>query len=92
MAISVPRDENRVPALLATSNADGRTVVSVYAKASTHGLIVSDATTGSGTQPTNIQRDANRVPSLWAVSSADGRTLVEIYCDPSTHALLVDSA
>lgn len=38
-----PRDENRVPALLATSSADGITPVAIYADPSTHRLLVANA-------------------------------------------------
>lgn len=38
-----PRDQNRVPALLGTSSADGVTPVAIYADPSTHRLLVANA-------------------------------------------------
>lgn len=47
--ISAPRDANRVPALLGTSNVDGSTPVVIYADPSTHRLLVTGTGTGPGT-------------------------------------------
>lgn len=47
-----PRDENRVPALLATSSADGVTPITVYADPTTHRLLVANAVS-SGTAAPN---------------------------------------
>lgn len=88
---STPRDQNRVPTLLGTSNADGKTVLSVYANASLHALKCENGTTGSGFPYVNAERDDNRVPALWAVSNADGVTPVPVYMNSSTKALLIDS-
>lgn len=46
--VSAPRDANRVPALLGTSNVDGSTPVVIYADPSTHRLLVSSTGGGSG--------------------------------------------
>ncbi len=87
MTISAIRDANRIPVLLATLNTDGVTPVAVTVGAVTHGLSISDGTTGSGTSSTNAERDANRVPVVWGVSSADGITPVAIWCNASGQLL-----
>lgn len=87
MAISTPKDANRVPTLIATLNTDGVTVKSVSVTASLHALNTFDGTTGSGTAATTAQRDANRIPAVWGVSSVDGVTPVEIWCDASGNLL-----
>lgn len=79
MSISAPRDNNRIPTLLATSNADGVTVVAV--QVTNNQLNISDGTTGSGFSFVDAQRDANRIPAIWGVSAADGVTPIPIYCD-----------
>lgn len=91
MAISTPRDDNRVPTLVATSNVDGSTVVSVRANPSTHRLIATNGNTGSGFSYTNAQRDANRIPALWAVSNVDGVTPVPVYADSNGKLLIQTS-
>lgn len=87
------RDQNNVPTLIAASKNDGTTIVKIQVSATTHGLIVQDAHTGSdnGNNGGNAMRDENSVPVLIAVSSVDGVTPVEVYGDPATGALLVDS-
>lgn len=44
-----PRDQNRVPTLLGTSNADGVTPVTIYADPVTHRLLIDAAGGGTGT-------------------------------------------
>jgi hypothetical protein len=83
------RDENRIPVILGTSNADGSTSVPIYANATDHTLSVHDGTTGSDSGNGNY--DGNRVPVLFATSSADGVTPVAVYVDPATNKILVDS-
>lgn len=85
-----PRDENRVPALLATLNTDGVTPIAVKVNSNTHALKAVDASTGSDNGRTIAARDENRVPVLMAVSSADGITPVEVYADVDG-SLLIDS-
>ena len=85
------RDDNRVPALLATSSADGLSVVEVYANPTNNGLCVENGTSGSSYPSVDAQRDGNRVPALWATSSADGVTLIPVYADPSTKKILIKS-
>ncbi len=87
---SAYRDENSVPTLIAGLNTNGTTIVRVKASPTTHGLDISDGTTGSDHGPTNAPRDENFVPALLAVSSADGVTPVVVYADSSGN-LLVDT-
>lgn len=46
MAITAPRDDNRVPALIGSSNAADRAPVDIYADPSTHRLLVNATLTG----------------------------------------------
>lgn len=87
---NAPRDNNFVPTLLATLNTDGATLIPVKADATTHGLSVDDASTGSDNGPTVAPRDENFIPALTAVSSADGVTPIVVYAN-SDGKLLVDS-
>lgn len=84
------RDDNFVTTLLGTLNTDGATLVPIKASASTHRIMVSDATTGSDNGPADAPHDENHVPALIAVSSADGVTPVVVYAD-SNGRLLVNS-
>ena len=86
----VPRDQNKVPALLAASNADGTTPVPVHADPSTNTLIVDMSGGGSDLSDAPAVRDQNKVPALMAVSEVDGITPVPIYADSITNALLID--
>lgn len=90
MAISSPRDGNRVVATMITSNVDGASPMVIQADTS-HNLLTSDGTTGSGFSYVNAERDDNRIPVLWAVSSSDGTTPVPVYGDPTTGKLLIQS-
>ena len=47
MAISAQRDANRISALIATSNADGVTVLPVYVDSVTNRLLVQATISGS---------------------------------------------
>lgn len=86
------RDQNQVTSLTCASNADGSTPVAIWADASTHGIVIDDATTGSDAGDPTAQRDGSGVPVLLAVSSADGTTPVEVYGNPSTNAIMIDSS
>jgi len=86
-----PRDQNKVPVWLATSNADGVTTIAVTATASTNALLVKNGTGGSDLSDAPAKRDGNKVVALMAVSSADGTTPVPVYADSATGGLLVDS-
>ena len=88
MAISTPRDNNRVPTLMAASSADGVTPVSVCVMATNHSLCINDGTTGTDYGVPDAVRDANRVTTLMGTSSADGITPVEVYCDSSGNLLV----
>ena len=85
------RDGNNVPTKTAVSNADGTTILRVKADPVTHGLAISDGTTGAVTTQANAPRDENGVPVMMAVSSADGVTLVPLAIDSATGKLLVKS-
>lgn len=88
MAISTPRDNNRVPTMVAALNTDGVTPISVAINATNHGLKVSDGTSGTDFSRASAVRDANRVTGLMGISSADGVTPVEIYADSSGNLLI----
>jgi len=85
-----PRDANQVPAHIGVLNTDGLTVVPIKANPVSHGLKVSDGTTGSDNGPKNAKRDQNQVTSIVATSSVDGVTPVVVYAD-SNGNLLIDS-
>lgn len=87
---STPRDNNRIPMLLATNNTDGKTVVSIIADPSSHRIRALDGVSGSSLSFENSQKDDNRVSAIWGVSSSDGITPIPIYCD-STGKLLTQS-
>lgn len=84
-------DANNVPTLIAASNADGSTPVRIKVDPTTHGVLVSDGSTGSDLSGDIAPRDANSVPCMMGVSSADGVTPVPIYADPTTGELLTKS-
>ncbi len=84
------RDENSVPTVIGASSADGTTPVRLKINATTHGVQINDASTGTDHGVANAVRDGNNVPVIMAVSSADGFTPVEVYVDP-TGSLLIDS-
>lgn len=88
---NAPHDNNRVTALLGTLNTDGITPVPIRVNASTHGLKVSNGTSGTDYGRSVAVRDGNRVPVLMGVSSADGVTPVEIYCDSNGNLLTTTS-
>lgn len=84
-------DNNGVPTILGTSNADGSTPVRIKVDATSHALITDDNTTGSDLSDDIAGRDANGRTVLMGLSSVDGVTPVEIYADPATGALLINS-
>jgi len=86
-----PRDNNRVPTILATSNVDGVTPLPIYVDPTTHFVQVDDGATGSDLSDDNADRDGNRVPVMLGVSNADGETTVPIYGDPANGNLLIKS-
>lgn len=85
------RDNNNNPAIIGVSDANGTTILRIEADSSTHGLIISDGTTGTDFGGTNASKDENNVSTLLAISSVDGTTPIEIYVDSSTNGLLVKS-
>jgi len=84
------KDNNQIPALLGTSNADGVTTLPFKANASTHALLADDATTGSDLSGDIAARDNNGIPVAMAVSETDEITPVALYANSSTGALLMD--
>jgi len=85
------RDDNQVPVLIGTSNADGSTPLPVYVDPTTHIMATDDNTSGSDLSDDIADRDDNMVPVAMGVSEADGTTPVAIYVDSATNKLLVDS-
>lgn len=83
------KDENRIPTLLGTSNADGSTPVLIKADSGAAGIMVDDGTGGSDLSGDIASRDDNFVPVAMVVSSSDGITPVALYADPSTGELLI---
>lgn len=81
------RDHNRVPTGLGTSASDGKTTLPIRADASTHALLVSDGTTGSGFSRRDSFRDENSVTAMIAMST-DGVTPVLLYMDSSSNLLI----
>ena len=86
-----PRDNNGIPAMLGTSNADGVTVLPLTLDPVTHGVIMNDGTTGSDLSTNTAKRDRNQMPVAMGVSNVDGVTRVPLYINPSTKELLLNS-
>lgn len=84
------KDQNAVTSLMGVLNTTGASVVNITANPSTHGLNISDGTTGTDHGPLVALRDDNNRPTLIATSYLDGVTPVVIYSDSSGN-LLVDS-
>lgn len=85
------RDENFVTTLLATSNADGKSIILVEGNPTTHTLSVQDGTDGVDRGGTYAKRDENSVPVLLCESSAGNGALVAVYANTSGQ-LLIDSS
>lgn len=83
------RDENHIPTMIGLSNADGKTILPLYADITDNGLVVSDGLGGADAGGTNAGKDENHVSTLMAVSAVDGVTPVPLYVDSTTNALLV---
>ena len=81
-------DENRIPVVQGVSNADGKTILPVYANPVTHALGMTAGLGGSDLSGDVAQRDENRKVAFMAVSAVDGVTPVEIYVDSTTNKLL----
>ena len=88
---NAPRDNNRVPTILATSNVDGFTTIPIYVNPTTHVVQVDCGNTGSDLSDDDADRDENRVPVMLGVSNDDGETTVPIYGDPANGNLLIKS-
>lgn len=86
-------DENGRPTIIAVSNADGLTIVPIYAKPSNNKLYVHNGVGGTdyGNNLGNAMLDENSVP-VWTALSSDGDgSIVEVYADPATNRILVDN-
>lgn len=86
---SIPRDNNRVHVTACLSNANGTTILPLYANVSNNSLKAIDALTGTDYGGNPAPRDENRIPIFMAVSAADGVTPVAIYADSITNSLLI---
>lgn len=86
------RDNNNVPTIIGVSSSDGSTIYNVKADPSTHGLKISDGTTGTDFGNTYAGHDDNGVTTLLAVSSVDGTTPVELYVEAATGSLLIKNS
>jgi len=84
-------DQNRVPAALGVSNANGSSVIPVYGNPANNAMKADDNTTGSDLGGNPDPRDANRKVAFMAVSSVDGVTPVAVYVDSATNKLLINS-
>lgn len=85
------RDQNRTTTFIGLSNADGSTILNVYANPTSHGIKLLDDTTGTD-YGDDIIIDGNYIPVSFAVSSSDGKTLIPIYIDLSTNSLLATTS
>lgn len=100
--MQAPKDPNSVAALLAASNADGKTPITVLANPSTHRLLTDVNVSGVDSGGIVASKDQNSVAVLMAVSSKtitvngvnyiQGITPVEVYADSSTKKLLITTA
>ena len=82
------KDSNLVPVMMGVLNTDGSTPIRIYSDPSTHGLIMSDGSTGSDLGNDTASRDNSGNPVLLAVSSSDGITTVHLYVDSSGNLLI----
>lgn len=85
------KDQNYVSTMIASQNNSSVLPSTLQADPTSHGLAISDGTTGSDFGPKNAARDQNDVPCIMAVSSVDGITPVALYVDAITNALLTQS-
>lgn len=88
--MNASRDENNVPTLLGALETNGLTPIRIKVDSVSHGLAVSDGSTGDDHGPDVAPRDENSVPVLMAVSADDGVTPVPIYAT-ADGSLLIDS-
>lgn len=82
-------DSNGRPAIIATLNSDGKTIVQAKADPMAHSLIISDGTSGSdnGNNSGIAMLDDNSNP-VWIAESSDGSgTMIEIYANSSQQIL-----
>jgi len=82
-SMEASRDQNFVPTVLATSDADGSSTVPVQVDSVTSSLRVNLGTTAPGVTVSAVaKRDGNHVPVLMGVSASDGVTPTPILSDP----------
>ena len=84
------KDNNGIPTMIATSNADGSTPVLIKVNATNNALFADDGATGSDLSGNIASRDGNAIPVMMGVSSADGITPTAIYAT-SDGKLLINS-
>ena len=84
---SLKRDSNGVAPMRGVLNTDGATPTAITADPITHGMSVSDGTTGAVTSSADARRDDNSVPLMMAVST-DGTTRVALAVDSSGKLLI----
>ena len=87
----MPRDQNSVVVKFGLSNADGLTLLGLYADPTTHLIKYLDAVGGSDFGGNHGISDDNSATSMIAASNADGTTPVSLYIDSATHSLLANS-
>lgn len=87
--MQAPRDNNRIPVKMGTSNADGITPIAIQVNPTTHEIMVANGSTGSDLSDQPAVRDENHVPVWMGVSSDDGVTPVPVYVDSVTKKLLI---
>lgn len=81
-------DSNGRQTLTALLNTNGTTVTRVKIKASTHGLQVSEGSSGSDNGGTKAGTDDNDRTSMFAVSNADGISPIALYVNSSGQLLI----
>jgi hypothetical protein len=86
-------DQNNRPTIICASKNDGKTIVPIQAKPTTHGLLNDDNTTGSdnGNNLGNAMLDENS-NAVWTAMADDGSgVIVEVYGDQATGKILINS-
>lgn len=78
-----PRDENRVPAIIGTSNADGSTPLPVYVDSATNRLLIS-GTSAISSEYTEGATDAT-ITGIAVMAEAAGDTLQPLSVDASNY-------
>lgn len=82
------RDDNLVITVMGVLNTDGATPTRLQANPTTHGILISDGTSGTDFGSDNAARDNSGYPVLLAVSNSDGSTPVPLYINSSGQLLI----